>query len=153
MKRLAIAVIACMFLIAPVPLLAQEHPEHPTDKPVSQEPGLTKDGLADAAQTWVQHQTAMQGGYFLVYDPVAKAPLVLTLDKVHRDRVSRLGDNEYFVCADFKATNGKTYDIDVFMTQGEDGGLQATDLGIHKVDGTPRYTWSEEDGVWKKKKA
>ena len=98
--------------------------------------------------------STLQGGHFCVYDKVDDAPLALTLDKVHRERLASLGDGVYFACADFKATNGNTYDLDVFMTQQEGGifnGLMPTQVTVHKKEGKARYTWYEEGGIWKMK--
>jgi len=32
-----------------------------------------------------------------------------------------------------------------------DSGLEVTQQTLHKVDGEPRYTWYEEEGIWKRK--
>jgi hypothetical protein len=37
------------------------------------------------------------------------------------------------------------------MEKDEDGNIITTEVSVHKKDGTPRYTWSESDGVWSKK--
>ncbi len=152
-RRILIVPLLSLFLLAgslgAARAFAQEHPEHPTDKPMTEEAKLTKDSLADAIQAWVNDQSRILGS-FMVYDAVAKEPLALTLDHVHRERLASLGNDVYFACADFKAQNGKMYDIDVFMQKTEDG-LKATDVSVHKVDGKARYTWAEDGGVWKKK--
>lgn len=124
---------------------AQEHPEHPmNDAPKAE---LTLEQLAQSIHDYVTQDTALKGGYFLVYDQVAKKPLVLTLDHVHEDRLSALGDEVYFACADFKSQDGKLIDVDVFMKNG-DSGLVPTEVHIHKVDGKPRYTWKQEGDIW-----
>jgi len=124
---------------------AQEHPEHPmNDVPKAE---LTLEQLAQSIDEYVTKDTALKGGYFLVYDQVAKKPLVLTLDHVHKDRLSALGDEVYFACADFKAQDGKLIDVDVFMKNG-DSGLVPTEVHIHKVDGKPRYTWKQDGDIW-----
>ena len=130
---------------------AQEHPEHPTDKPKLESKGVTIPELADAITEYVKKDSALKGGFFFVYDPVDKAPLALTLDHVHTERLSRVGPNTYFACADFKATDGKIYDLDVFMQGPERESLQVTEVAVHKKAGIERYTWYEEGGVWKKK--
>lgn len=125
--------------------VAQEHPEHPmNDVPKAK---LTLEQLAQSINDYVIHDTALKGGYFLVYDQVAKKPLALTLDHVHKDRLSALGDEVYFACADFKSQDGKLIDVDVFMKNG-DSGLVPTEVHIHKVDGKPRYTWKQEGDIW-----
>jgi len=132
--------------------LAQEHPEHPT-KPASKtsaEPELTKETLALAITNYVKKDSDTKGGYFLIYDGKAKKPLALTLTKVHQDKLSKVGEGLYFACSDFKATDGKTYDLDFFMKD-TDGNLAVTEIMIHKENGSPRYAWYEEGGIWKRK--
>jgi hypothetical protein len=77
--------------------------------------------------------------------------LALDLVKVHEDRLSDLGGGKYFACVDMKATDGKTYDIDFFLT-GQPGSMKVTETSVHKVNGKPLYNWKEEGGIWKKKR-
>jgi len=72
-----------------------------------------------------------------------------TLDKVHKDKLATLGNGLYFVCADFKTPGGKVYDLDVFMTEGENG-LTPTEVTVHKEEGVARYGWVEKDGIWER---
>lgn len=131
---------------------AQEHPEHPSEHPTKSEKSekaVTTAMLAEAIQDYVAADSKLKGGSFLVYDPVEKKPLQLTLAKVHEDKLATLGGGVYFACADFESTDGTVYDLDIFMKD-DDGNLETTDVSIHKVDGQPRYTWREDDGVWRK---
>jgi hypothetical protein len=103
--------------------------------------------LAQAIQGYVAEDVRAKGGYFLVFDPITKQPLALTLDRVHEERLSGLGGGVYFACADFTSLDGKVYDVDVFMKEGK-AGLEPTEVHVHKVDGKPRYTWREAGGIW-----
>jgi hypothetical protein len=78
--------------------------------------------------------------------------LALDLIKVHDDRLSNLGGGKYFACVDMKATDGKIYDIDFFLT-GRTGDMKVGETSVHKINGKPLYNWEEEGGVWKKVKA
>lgn len=78
--------------------------------------------------------------------------LALDLIKVHNDRLSNLGGGRYFACVDMKAADGKTYDIDFFLT-GSVGNMKVTETSVHKINGKPLYNWKEDSGVWKKVKA
>lgn len=130
-----------------------EHPsEHPREHPGADTPEpLTLDQLADAIVDYVDTDSALKGGYFLVYDGVNGEALMLTLDKVHKERLSHIGNDVYFVCADFKTPAGKVYDLDIFM-QGESADeLTTTQVTVHKESGVARYGWLEEDGIWKMK--
>ena len=75
----------------------------------------------------------------------------MTLDKVHRDRLSKVGKDTYFACADFRTPEGKIYDLDVFMKGPDKDNLTFSEFMVHKEAGKERYTWYEQGGVWKKK--
>jgi hypothetical protein len=146
-----------LLLIAPGRLAAQEkHPEHPkqaehpTDK---KQAGLTKAELAGAIKTWVEKEAALKDGWLEVEDPVQQKTLQLKLEKVHENRLSQVRPNVYFACADFVAKDGTKYDIDVFMEGKTKDDLKETKVSVHKVNGKERYSWYEENGVWKKKPA
>ncbi len=151
-KRIANGFIWCMVLIfvgAGGLLYAGEHPsEHPTGK---KEVALSKEDLAEAITAYVKKEAAKTGGYYQVYDKEAKKTLSLTLDRVHKERLATIGNNTYFVCADFKTPEGKLYDLDFFMKGTAKDNLEVTEITVHKEDGKPRYTWYEEGGIWKKK--
>jgi hypothetical protein len=118
-----------------------EHPElaHLTE--------VTTASLEQSITTYVQAETARQGGVFSLSDPAQHASLGLTLMTVHRDRLSQLADGRYFACADFKGRDGHTYDVDVFMRP-ESTGLTPTEVIVHKRDGNPRFNWMERNGTW-----
>lgn len=142
-----LSAVAALALMVAVPS-AQEHPqEHPSGE--KSKKSMNIQVLSKAIHGYVESDSELKGGYFLVYDPVAKKALPLKLDKVHEDKLATLGGGVYFACADFKAPDGTVYDLDVFM-KGKPGHLEPTDVSIHKVAGEPRYTWKEEGGVWKK---
>lgn len=127
-----------------------EHPaEHPKES--MEKVGLTKDQLADAVQAYVSKTAAAGGGYFAAFDDKTGKEIKLTLDKVHRKRLSRVGEDTYFACADFKTTEGKVYDLDVFMKGSDKDNLTFSKFSIHKEDGKERYTWYEQGGIRKKK--
>jgi hypothetical protein len=147
MKPIA-AIVTVTFLVLAPAARAQEHPEHP--KEAQAETPITLDALADAIGLYIQQDAKLKGGYFLVYDTEEKKPLALTLDKVHRDRLSGIGGGVYFACTDMKSA-GVPYDLDFFMKRSENG-IEITDVSIHKKNGKPRYDWKEESGGWKKVK-
>ena len=66
------------------------------------------------------------------------------------DRLTGLGNDVYFACADFQASNGKVYDLDIFMNGKSSENLGVTKIIVHKEDGVQRYSWREKDGVWVK---
>ncbi len=130
-----------------------DHKEGAAVKPKPKE--LTKDDVGKSIEAYIEHDTKLKGDYFLVYDPVDKGALVLTLDKVHKDRLS-ITDRKNriaFACSDFKTPKGKVYDLDFWMKQDAAGKLQVTRIMVHKEAGKPRYTWHKEDGVWVRKPA
>ena len=151
MKRLNLNILvlslisAFIIVAAPAKLQGQEHPEHP-----KKETTLSPEALAEEIEQYVQNESKNNDGYFLFYDDKIKKELKLTLDKVHKDKLSKVDEGLYFACSDFKVTDGKTYDLDFFMKE-TDSGIEVTQETLHKVDGEPRYTWFEEEGLWKRK--
>jgi len=132
-----------------------EHPaEHPAEK-AAEHPAkeastiITKDNLAEAVVQHVKTESN-QDRKFIVEDPKTGESLELELLKVHKDRLSAVGDNLYFACADFKANNGKTYDLDVFMEGKNADELTFNKFSVHKEESVERYGWKEENGEWKK---
>lgn len=159
-----VVVLAVALLATAGFVYAAEHPsEHPSGKmPMEhmeehmgemQKPELTKEELAEAIRAYVEKESALKGGYFLVYDKIAGEPLVLSLKKVHKDRLATIGDGVYFACADFVTPEGKLYDLDIFMKGHDKGKLKVKKIKIHKEEGKERYTWYEENGIWKTKPA
>jgi len=143
-------VLAAFFTIFFI-VSCKEH-EHPAEHPESAtRAGLTKDELADAIEVYVKKESTVQDGYFLAFDEKADEQLKLTLDKVHRKRLSKVGEDLYFACADFMTPEGKVYDLDVFMRGTNKDNLSFSEFTIHKEAGKERYTWYEEGGVWKTK--
>ena len=141
-------------------LLAQgEHPtttkkvEHPTSSitpQIVQGEKITMQNLARAIEDFVEADIILRGA-FLVIDPKTNAVLKLRLEKVHKERLSHIGEDIYFACADFNAKNGKVYDLDIFLQGSNTDNLTVTEISVHKEDGTARYGWQEENGIWSKK--
>lgn len=152
MKRIILSKIVLIlistFIIAVIPakLQAQEHPtEHP-----KKGAALSPEALAEEIGRYVQNESKKNDGYFPFYDEETEKDLKLTLDKVHKERLSKIDEGLYFACSDFEGTDGKTYDLDFFIKE-TDSGLEVTEQTLHKVDGKARYSWYEEEGVWKRK--
>jgi hypothetical protein len=150
-RLLATAPLTLLLIVAPTVGAQEKHPEHPKSK--AQAEGITKADLATAIKKWVEKESSGNGGWLAVNDPVAKKTLQLKLDKVHEDRLSQVAPNQYFACADFVTKDGAKYDIDVFMEGKSKDDLKETEVSVHKVNGKERYSWVEDNGIWKKKPA
>jgi len=133
-------------------IVAQEHPkEHPQEHPGSKgQSKVSSEELSHSITAYVKKDSALKGGYYLVYDAVDKKPLALTLDKIHMDKLARVAEGSYFACADFKSTDGVTYDLDIFMKGSNAKSLETTEVSVHKLNGKERYGWVEKDGHWMK---
>ena len=110
-------------------------PEHPGEHPgEAAEVTVTQEQIRDAITTFIQRDQELKGGYFLIWDQEAKAPLVLKFDFVHdrlnevtapvtlyqtddgtsqvltlRSEGSIIGTTEhpaYFACVDFEQVQG-----------------------------------------------
>ena len=158
--RVIIALSVALFLAPAATILAQEHPEHPkkSTEPPKQGPEQPKKGGAEKQVSTAdisagirknidaQSKKGADGKFRVKYEG---QDLALDLVKVHDDRLQDLGGGKYFACVDMKATDGKTYDIDFFLT-GQPGKMKVTETSVHKIDGKPLYNWKEENGTWHK---
>ena len=111
---------------------------------------ITMKNLAQAIEGFVEADIILRGA-FLVIDPKTDTVLKLKLEKVHKERLSHIGENIYFACADFNADDGKVYDLDLFLRGANTDELTVTEITVHKEDVQARYGWLEQDGVWIKK--
>ena len=144
MKHLIIVIGLINFLIA-------EHPtEHPSEHPTTIKfPKLTILQLAESIEKYIQQDIELKGGFF-VFDVKNNEVLNLQLSKIHKKRLSNIGNNTYFACADFQASNGKVYDLDVFMMGKSQDDLVVTEINVHKESGIARYGWQNSGGIWVK---
>ena len=158
--RVIIALFVALFFAPAATILAQEHPEHPkkSTEPPKQGPEQPKKGGAEKQVSTAdisagirknidaQSKKGADGKFRVNYEG---QDLALDLVKVHDDRLQDLGGGKYFACVDMKATDGKTYDIDFFLT-GQPSKMKVTETSVHKIDGKPLYNWKEENGTWHK---
>jgi len=158
--RVITALFVALFFAPAATILAQEHPEHPkkSTEPPKQGPEQPKKGGAEKQVSTAdisagirknidaQSKKGADGKFRVKYEG---QDLALDLVKVHDDRLQDLGGGKYFACVDMKATDGKTYDIDFFLT-GQPGKMKVTETSVHKIDGKPLYNWKEENGKWQK---
>jgi len=157
-KRWTLCILAAALLLA-YPAIAtaqqeeQEHPEHPEhpEEGEATAPALTEAELADAIEAHVAEVAEENDGVYPLVDPESGETLNLELVKVHEERLARTAPDTYFACVDFAGPDGTTYDVDFFMTGASAEELEFQEFSIHKVDGAERYTWHEEEGVWKQK--
>lgn len=126
--------------------------EHPTGTTKSD---VTLEDVAKHIEAHVKEQS--KDGAFKIKDEKANKELSLTLDKVHRERLSQVAPDMFFVCADFKGADGKLYDLDFFVQGTSKDNLKVVDgkTPVHKEDGKERYTWmlNKEKNVWEQKPA
>ena len=159
-SRLIITVAIALFFTPAALIVAQEHPEHPkktTEHPKKGAEHPKKGGAEKQVSTAdisagikknidAESKKSSDGKFHVKYEG---QDLALDLIRVHDDRLSDLGGGRYFACVDMKATDGKTYDIDFFLT-GQPGKMKVTETSVHKIDGKPLYDWKEENGTWHK---
>ena len=154
MKKIIIIMCITSMLLAqgehPTSTKKAEHPTTTVAPQIVQGEKITLQNLAKAIEGFVEADILLRGG-FLVIDPKTDMVLKLSLKKVHKKRLSHVGENIYFACADFNAKNGKVYDLDIFLHGSNTDDLTVTEISVHKENGTERYGWQEENGVWSKK--
>ncbi len=159
-SRLIITAAIALFFTPAAMVLSQEHPEHPkktTEQPKKggehpktggAEKGVSTADISAGIKKNIDGQSKKSADqkFHVKYEG---QDLALDLVKVHDDRLSDLGGGKYFACVDMKGTDGKTYDIDFFLT-GQPGKMKVTETSVHKIDGKPLYDWKEENGTWHK---
>lgn len=147
--RIIIAAAIALFFTPPLVIFSQEHPEHPEhSKKGGAEKRVSTADISAGIKTNIETETkkSSDGKFHAKHEG---QDLALDLIRVHDDRLSDLGGGRYFACVDMKGTDGKTYDIDFFLT-GQPGKMKVTETSVHKIDGKPRYNWKEENGQWHK---
>ncbi|SRR5438874_5616002 len=151
--RVIIAFSVALFFAPAATILAQEHPEHPKKSAEHPKKGGAEKQVSTAdisagikKNIDARSKKSADGKFRVNYEG---QDLALDLVKVHDDRLQDLGGGKYFACVDMKATDGKTYDIDFFLT-GQPGKMKVTETSVHKIDGKPLYNWKEENGKWQK---
>jgi hypothetical protein len=145
LRVITAAAIALFFAPATV-LLSQEHPEHPTSGGAKKQVSTADISAGIKKHIDAESKQSADGKMRVKYQG---QDLALDLIKVHDDRLQDLGAGKYFACVDMKGTDGKTYDIDFFLT-GQPGKMTVTETSVHKIDGKPLYNWKEESGKWHK---
>jgi len=114
---------------------AAEHPGKP----------ITAEVVKESIQDYVETQTKMNQGVFLVNDDKLNKAWQLKMVKIH-DPVrmfEREGKTIYFACVDFESVYSKNIldiDIDLWMNPQKDK-LEVVEIRVHKVNGIPRYTF------------
>jgi hypothetical protein len=148
-SRIIIAAAIALSFTPPVAIFSQEHPEHPEHpKTGGAEKRVSTADISAGIKTNIETETkkSSDGKFHVKHEG---QDLALDLIKVHDDRLSDLGGGKYFACVDMKGTDGKTYDIDFFLT-GQPSKMKVTETSVHKIDGKPLYNWKEENGKWRK---
>ncbi|MEE9167800.1 MAG: hypothetical protein V3U24_10135 [Candidatus Neomarinimicrobiota bacterium] len=144
---LSLAVLSVMLFSGSI-VFTQEHPkEHPVGLSTA---AVTEESLAEVIRHHIDERMKENDGMFLHYDEETGDTLKLALKKVHEDRLSAVGDDTYFACADFASPQGKVYDLDIFMKGESADELVPTEVVVHKEGGVERYRWEEEEGIWGK---
>ena len=140
------SIIYCSFLLVSIPIMGEhpEHPEHPSTKTLS----VYAQAVGKAVAEFIASDANLKGGKFLIFDTAASEVLQLDFLKIHMDRLTGIGNDIYFACADFQASNGKVYDLDIFMNGKSANDLNTTEIIVHKEESVERDGWREEGGIW-----
>lgn len=145
MKRLFAAVAATVALTMAQFGAVAGAAEHGGSPLGAEHPGqeITARTVKNAIKDHVKKLAKANKGMMLVHDDKLNKEWRLTLDKVHDPVRSFEQDGKiiYFACSDFRSVDTPdVLDIDFWMVE-KDGGLQVIDTRIHKINGTPRYTY------------
>ena len=144
--RIILATAIALFFTPATVLFSQEHPEHPKGGDAKKQVSTADISTGIKTNIETESKKSSDGKFRVKHEG---QDLALDLIRVHDDRLSDLGGGKYFACVDMKGTDGKTYDIDFFLT-GQPGKMKVTETSVHKIDGKPLYNWKEESGKWQK---
>src|SRR5947199_10414384 len=131
--RLIISAALTLFFTPAAMVNAQEHPEHP-EHPTKGKAAEKRVNTADIS-TGIKSNIAAKskqspdGKFHVTHEG---QDLSLDLTKVHDDRLQDLGGGKYFNCVDMKGTDGKSNDIDFFLT-GQPCQLKVTETSGQKI--------------------
>src|SRR5262249_37015042 len=131
--RIIIAAAITLFFTPASALFSQEHPEHPEHpKAGGAKKQVSNVELSVGNKNNIQTESkkSIELKFYVKYE---SQDLSLKLIKVHDDRLQDLGDGKYFASVDMKGADGKTYDIDFFLT-GQPGKMKVTETSVHKID-------------------
>jgi hypothetical protein len=145
--RFIIAAAGAALVFTPaISIIAQEHPEHPTN--AGKQTAVTTAEISVGIKDHIASETkkSTDRKFHVRYNG---KDLALDLVRVHEDRLASLGGGKYFACVDMKATDGTMYDIDFFLA-GKPQEMKVTDTSVHKINGKALYHWKKEGDVWKK---
>ncbi len=104
---------------------------------------ISKTDFRRAVAEYIREVKAENNGYFIVDAENYEKELKLKLIRIHKNELSYMGDDTYFVCSDFKGVDGNVYDIDIFMKGTDADNLEPEDVYVHKVNEKPLYTWKK----------
>lgn len=137
-----------------------EHPGEAAEHPGSEHPGagaehpghkdmLSSLEIINGIKNHIASVTKANNGYFPITDAEEGKYLKLTLIRVHEDKVSYIKkEDAYFACTDFVTEDGKAkYDVDFWMKKTKEGTLEVYQTKIHKKDGSPRFTYKDDEIV------
>ncbi|OGX04897.1 MAG: hypothetical protein A3G87_04580 [Omnitrophica bacterium RIFCSPLOWO2_12_FULL_50_11] len=100
--------------------------------------------LREFIRAYLAQQEKLQGAFAIV-DPRTGGLRRLELVRVH-ERVGKTGDY-YYSCTDMKdVQTGDLLDLD-FDVEDLGGKFGLVDIRIHKDNGSPRYTYDENDNL------
>jgi len=127
---------------------AQEHPGKPAEhpgKPV-EHPGkpaakVTAEDIRKGIQAYINKDTQLKGGYFLIWDDQAKRPRVLQLVRVH-EKLNKLTAAEYERLFKTKAPASEVYAVQALKAVKGVKEAKAVDEGVVvtlKPNETVRY--------------
>ncbi|MDP3919447.1 MAG: hypothetical protein Q8R76_01390 [Candidatus Omnitrophota bacterium] len=106
--------------------------------------GPAPESLRGTIRTYIAEQEKMQGAFGIV-DNRTDTLRRLELVRVH-ERVGKTGDY-YYSCTDMRdVLTGDELDLD-FDIIDRDGALSVVSIRIHKDNGSPRYTYDENDNM------
>jgi hypothetical protein len=144
---LFLSIFLATFLMGFPMACAEEHPGTKVEHPgaVVEHPGkpVTADMVKQTIKDYVESQSKVHKGAFIVRDPELNKVWKLELVKIHDPvrEYKKDGKTIYFACSDFKSMESEDIlDIDLWLVPAGDR-LMVEEVKIHKLNGKARYTY------------
>lgn len=118
---------------------------------------VSAEGIKKFIKSYIENETTLKGGYFLLFDKVKNEVLQLNLSKIN-DRVNLVIKDEVFcgkyrtrhfwiASCNFESANGKSnYELDFWIkNKNANGDFEVFIIAIHKVDGKERFAYNKNE--------
>ncbi len=117
---------------------------------------VSAEGIKKFIKSYIENETTLEGGYFLLFDKVKNEVLQLNLSKID-DTVNSVIKDEAF-CGKYRtrhfwiascnfesANSASNYELDFWINKNANGDFEVFTIAIHGVDGKERFAYNKNE--------